>query len=474
MHKEVNIAIRELYYLPGFKLLFYYEEEVIDERRRRNRNSSIAADESRSERRTFVSYIDLKKVTRHFKENRFEITLDVQLDSKNSPYQDLRNKPVIRLTPQRDYLIIRTDSTYITLMRTADLENNSLESMMSNSSNNIEFKAEANESNMIITDFTLIKINTSMIDKETKKENEPQQPCDLFVSFISCSIGTAVRDIENDEGPSDSEFILSTALVRCDYKFKERFHLEKDKRNQHLKLGVDYPTIGDIGLVYVKNLPLLCFIMHDYAISIKEKPVKLFATYNRLIFVGIDLKTNSEGDTVFDLTRDADFSSGIFPLQGLPSTPTKEQTQDKYANGLLKEKGPNQLSSSLIVTFQSTISYTSENKPNPLYFLIISRGGIEKIHFVKIPPASYTFMRMVSYSKLEDSIPIYTSSIETLCRELHKHRGTNKKETKKHHMDLKYSLALNNIYSAQNTSGYTVSIVDQEKRTAFAYKKIRW
>jgi hypothetical protein len=198
--KTVKIAIKDLYYLPNFNLILYYEEEV-EYSNESEANSTTNNDAEK--RNTYVSYIDLKKMSRNYRENRAEVTLDFESglsSTKKNRITDLRNKPVIRMTPQRDYLIIRGDSTYFTLIKTQDLGNHSLESLLS-AGGSFEFRADAD---MIITDFTILKVDTtpdSAAYQTATDSNPPQeQPtCDLFVSYVQCDIKTAVRYIGRHE-----------------------------------------------------------------------------------------------------------------------------------------------------------------------------------------------------------------------------------------------------------------------------------
>lgn len=198
--KNVKIAIKDLYYLPNFNLILYYEEEV----EYFNESEAYSTYNNDAEKRnTYVNYIDLKKLSRNYRENRAEVTLDFQKglsSTKNTRITDLRNKPVIRMTPQRDYLIIRGDSTYFTLIKTQDLEKHSLESLLS-AGGSIEFRADAD---MIITDFAILKVDTtpdSAAYQTATDSNPPQEQstCDLFVSYVQCDIQTAVRHIGRHE-----------------------------------------------------------------------------------------------------------------------------------------------------------------------------------------------------------------------------------------------------------------------------------
>ena len=396
--EENKLAIRELYYMPNFGLMLYYEEVALftSEKDRSN---------NKEERRTYVSYIDLKKINSHYKENRVEVTLDIEdaPDPQNiqeNPEEsrkeeeksaNLTNKPVIRMTPQRDYLIVRTDSTYITLIKTEALENHSLESLLSEQSSphKIEFKAEEG---MIITDFSILKIDTTPETRDYSRlaESAATDPptCDLFVSYVERDVDIVAHSFDGLGSKPEiyKNMLLKIALVRQSNSQNNSSLSIADMTSQELDLGVENPSIGDIQLVYVQGFPIFCFIHYQYAFEYKD---------SCLVFMCIKLKKNYLDETALEITHDNKYLWRRIPLPKSPKSEDPRQIRKRSAYQINRNY-PNCFTNSSIVAFQpSSPNKSHKFRADPLHLMVVAQGSIENIHFIKISMNSYSFKRMM-------------------------------------------------------------------------------
>ncbi len=469
LKNRMKIAIRELVYLPNFNLMLYYEEIEPEK-------SVNVADAGKEERRTYVSYIDLKKLPINYKQNRFEVTLDIQIkprEKDSEPYRDLRNKPVIRVTAQRDYMIIRADSTYISLIRTKDLENYSLESLLVGE-NRIEFTSE---NDMFITDFNLVKLQNSLSPQKQTAANANQlkdknEESEVLVSYIMSNIST-VLDLEiegnrNPEGPA-LNMILKIALVKRHAKPNNR-NPPIVKITHQLKLGDGKPTIGDIHLVYLNSGQLFCFILHDYIVKLDTPEARRTETAisKRLILSSIDLVREQSGMTFLN-----DAGDNINWRQiGLKLPDQGKTKEDNEINTILvNEQKIRFLAKCSIVDIQPSASnILSRQQKNTINLILLFRGGIETINFLKINTGSYYFKLWNNHGDTIKSNSCISSNIDQLCRSLSEHLGKSKNDIEPSHPDVRFAVVIRNTYIPTNHEEKLVCIFDQERRTSIKYR----
>ena len=385
------LLIKEIYYLPNNKCLLCYEEiqKVIERNGLHSRKTKTrlrAGNESRSERRTFVSYIDFKTQLENIKMNRIEVSLDTWdtelLDE--SPPLSFRHKKYVKFSANRDFLVLRSATNLIHVIRTADLVHIKLENLHLYSRGVVEIY----ERNTLISDFAIYE--DTQIDLWKKS---------VILAFTTFDLSKKRRgliqlEIKKVDFPHSS-------VATIDSRFDKKQDITEVK------------LLGDLDLTQLSANEVCCLLVGEQEFRIQERELPLYK--GRSLLYRIKLKENTT------ILRPL-----ILNLQAV-STESEQQQQADIEFSKQVEQDQFSAVTALKTSVALVNIYADSGLPTKfIKAIVINEGRPCELTFLRFNSNGYTFRNCLNIIDPEENNNPYKFS-QTLNRNLndHLHNGEN-------------------------------------------------